>query len=171
MQRVFLETFGCQMNILDSELVSGQFKAEGFSIVDNINDASVVLLNTCSVRKVSENKALSILGRLRERKESGENLVVGVLGCMAERSNDELSKNRPFIDVMVGPSKIHDTLGLVKEALAKTKKAPTKKVYLILLIEKVLLKLLSFRHLMILKPLIACVQLMKEPHLGRLMCA
>lgn len=127
MQRVFLETFGCQMNILDSELVEGQFKAEGFSFVDNVDEANIVLLNTCSVREVSENKALSRLGRLKERKEKGENLVVGVLGCMAERSNDELSKTKPFIDVMVGPSKIHDTLSLVKEALAKSQKEVTKK--------------------------------------------
>src|SRR5579871_5960447 len=125
--RIFLETFGCQMNILDSELVQGQFHEAGYHFVDRAEDANVVLLNTCSVREVSENKVLSRLGKLKERKESGERLVVGVLGCMAERSNDELSKKRPFIDLMVGPSKIHDTLALVEAALAKTSQQETQK--------------------------------------------
>jgi tRNA-2-methylthio-N6-dimethylallyladenosine synthase len=126
--RVFLETFGCQMNILDSELVEGQFKKAGYSFVNNPDDANIVLINTCSVRKVSENKALSLMGKLKCRKEKGEDLVVGVLGCMAERTHDELSKAKPFIDVMVGPSKIHDTLSLVEEALKKdSKNHKTKK--------------------------------------------
>lgn len=114
--RVFLETFGCQMNILDSELVEGQLRAAGHTFVENIDDANVVLLNTCSVRDVSEQKVLSRLGILRDRKEKGEKLVVGVLGCMAERTNDALVKKRPFIDLLVGPSKINDTLGLVESA-------------------------------------------------------
>lgn len=115
--KVFLETFGCQMNILDSELVEGQMKSKGHRFVDNVDEANVVLLNTCSVRDVSENKILSRLGKLKERKESGEKLVVGVLGCMAERASNELLKKRPFIDVMIGPSKIHNTLELVERAL------------------------------------------------------
>lgn len=124
--RVFLETFGCQMNILDSELVEGQFRDAGYQFVDKVDDANVVLLNTCSVRDLSEQKVLSRLGILRDRKEKGEELVVGVLGCMAERSNDELVRKRPFIDVLVGPSKINDTLRLVESALS-TKKLKTQK--------------------------------------------
>lgn len=123
--RVFLETFGCQMNILDSELVEGQLKAAGHRFVDKAEDANVVLLNTCSVRGLSEQKVLSRLGMLKDRKEKGENLVVGVLGCMAERTHDELAKKRPFIDVMIGPSKIQDTLRLVESAFDSKK--PTQK--------------------------------------------
>lgn len=119
--RVFLETFGCQMNILDSELVEGQLKSAGHHFVNSPEEANVVLLNTCSVRSLSEHKVLSRLGKLKERKENGEKLVVGVLGCMAERSNDELLKKRPFIDVMIGPSKIHNTLSLVESAFKETK--------------------------------------------------
>lgn len=125
-KKVFLETFGCQMNILDSELVEGQLKSAGFSFVASAEEANVVLLNTCSVRDVSENKILSRLGKLKARKDSGEQVVVGVLGCMAERANDDLAQKKPFIDVMVGPSKIHDTLRLLTEALDKTTKLPTK---------------------------------------------
>lgn len=126
-KKVFLETFGCQMNILDSELVQGQLKSAGYSFVANAEDADVVLLNTCSVRDLSEQKVLSRLGILKARKEAGERVVVGVLGCMAERAHDGLAQKKPFIDLMVGPSKIHDTLRLVDEALQKTTKQPTQK--------------------------------------------
>lgn len=125
--KVFLETFGCQMNILDSELVEGQLKSAGHSFVDNVDEANVVLLNTCSVRGLAEQKVLSRLGILKARKDAGEKLVVGVLGCMAERTNDELAQKRPFIDVMIGPSKIHDTLSLVESAYSENQKQPTKK--------------------------------------------
>ncbi len=125
--RIFLETFGCQMNILDSELVEGQLKSAGHRFVDDIDDANVVLFNTCSVRGLSEQKVLSRLGKVKERKESGEQVVVGVLGCMAERAHDELAKKRPFIDIMIGPSKIQDTRRLVESAFAKNSKQPTEK--------------------------------------------
>lgn len=118
--RVFLETFGCQMNILDSELIEGQLRNAGHRFVDSADKANVVLLNTCSVRDLSEQKVLSRLGILKERKEKGEKLVVGVLGCMAERAHDELLKSRPFIDIMVGPSKIHNTLNMVERAFKKS---------------------------------------------------
>lgn len=114
--RVFLETFGCQMNILDSELVEGQLRAAGHSFVDHPDDANVVLLNTCSVREVTENKVLSRLGKLKERKDAGEKVVVGVLGCMAERAHEGLTNKRPFIDVMIGPSKLYDTRAMVEAA-------------------------------------------------------
>lgn len=125
--RVFLETFGCQMNILDSELVEGQLKTAGHQFVNSAEEANVVLLNTCSVRGLSEQKVLSRLGILKERKEKGEKLVVAVLGCMAERTHDELAKKRPYIDVMIGPSKIQDTLHLVLSAYNEASKQPTRK--------------------------------------------
>lgn len=114
--KVFLETFGCQMNILDSELIQGQLSQAGHSFVDNPKEANVVLLNTCSVRDLSEHKVLSRLGILKDRKNKGEKIVVGVLGCMAERANDELLKNKSIIDVIIGPSKIHETASLVEKA-------------------------------------------------------
>jgi tRNA-2-methylthio-N6-dimethylallyladenosine synthase len=125
--RIFLETFGCQMNVLDSELVEGQLKAAGHRFVLNAEEANVILLNTCAVRYQSEHKVLSRLGKIKERKEKGEQLVVGILGCMAERANDELAKKQPFIDLMIGPSKIQDTLRLVEHALNKTQRLETKK--------------------------------------------
>jgi tRNA-2-methylthio-N6-dimethylallyladenosine synthase len=116
--RVFIETFGCQMNILDSELVQGQFHKAGHKLVGTPDEANVVLLNTCSVRALSEQKVASRLGILHKRKLNGEKIVVGVLGCMAERAQEDLIKKRQVIDVLVGPSKIHDTLSLVEQAAA-----------------------------------------------------
>ena len=114
--KVFLETFGCQMNILDSELIQGQLLQAGHSFVNNTKDANVVVLNTCSVRKLSEDKVLSRLGILKDIKNKGKNIVVAVIGCMAERANDELLKNKSVIDVIIGPSKIHETTSLLEKA-------------------------------------------------------
>ena len=83
--RVYLETFGCQMNELDSELVRGQLAALGYRFVEDDADAQVILYNTCSVRELAEQKALSRVGAVGVRKREGEDIILGVLGCMAER--------------------------------------------------------------------------------------
>ena len=80
-----LETFGCQMNQLDSELVRGHLSALGYRFTRDPDEAGVLLYNTCSVRQQAENKALSRLGLLGREKEEGRELIIGVLGCMAER--------------------------------------------------------------------------------------
>lgn len=105
-RRVYIETFGCQMNILDSELLVEKLKIAGHSIVNNKLDANVLLYNTCSVRDLSEHKVLSRLGEAKQRKLEGEKLLVGVIGCMAERAASGLFKNNREIDLLVGPSKI-----------------------------------------------------------------
>lgn len=107
-KKVFLETFGCQMNVLDSELVQDQLRALGYRFVKRSDDADVVLYNTCSVRELSEQKVLSRLGVMRQRKqEQGEtDLIVGVLGCMAERAGDELAGKLKHVDLMCGPSEL-----------------------------------------------------------------
>jgi tRNA-2-methylthio-N6-dimethylallyladenosine synthase len=85
-KRVFLETFGCQMNILDSELVRDQLLTLGYSFVQSDADADIVLYNTCAVRAQSEQKVLSRLGVMQKRKQERPDLVTGILGCMAERT-------------------------------------------------------------------------------------
>src|SRR5690606_3034823 len=82
---VYLETFGCQMNELDSELVMGQLAALGYRFVGSPEQAEIVLYNTCSVRDLAEQKVRSRLGEMAVRKKEDTGLVVGVLGCMAER--------------------------------------------------------------------------------------
>jgi tRNA-2-methylthio-N6-dimethylallyladenosine synthase len=114
---VYLETFGCQMNELDSELVAGQLRTLGYRFVQSASDANVVLYNTCSVREHAEQKVWSRLGELKDRKLSDPNLIVGVLGCMAERDGTDLIKRMPVVDVLVGPAELDKLPGLLDNAL------------------------------------------------------
>ncbi len=103
---MFLETFGCQMNVLDSELVRDQMLALGYRFVADAAAADIVLYNTCAVREQSEQKVLSRLGVMQKRKQLEPNLVVGMLGCMAERTGKELAARLKHLDVVVGPSEL-----------------------------------------------------------------
>ena len=104
-RNLYLETFGCQMNVLDSELVLGQLRAQGYESVDSPDDADVILYNTCSVREHAEQKVWSRLGALRARKASDPGLIVGVIGCMAERDGANIFRKFPHVDVLCGPGR------------------------------------------------------------------
>jgi tRNA-2-methylthio-N6-dimethylallyladenosine synthase len=112
-----LETFGCQMNELDSELVAGQLRALGFRFVSSAEEADVVLYNTCSVREHAEQKVWSRLGELAVRKREEPALVVGVLGCMAERDGVDLIRRMPVVDVMCGPGELDKLPSLLHNAV------------------------------------------------------
>lgn len=105
-RKLYLETFGCQMNVLDSELVMGQLRARGFESTEDRDSADVVIFNTCSVREHAEQKVWSRLGQLRETKEQNPNLVIGVIGCMAERDGTDIFKRFPHIDILCGPGEL-----------------------------------------------------------------
>lgn len=121
MKKIYLETFGCQMNVLDSELVENQLRMLGYGFTPALEDADVVLYNTCSVRERSEQKVWSRLGRLKERKAAEPSLVVGVIGCMAERDGVGLMKRMPHVDLMCGPSEL-DQLPALLDNVLKTGK-------------------------------------------------
>ncbi len=114
---VYLETFGCQMNELDSELVSGSLRGLGYRFVDEPGQAEVVLFNTCSVREHAEQKVWSRLGELALRKAREPGLVVGVLGCMAEREGEALLRRMPVVDILVGPGELDKLPGLLDNAV------------------------------------------------------
>ncbi len=103
---VYLETFGCQMNELDSELVQGHLAALGYRFSPSIEAADVILYNTCSVREQAENKALSRIGQVGLWKTSGRRVVLGVIGCMAERMGPELLRRFPQVDLLCGPGEL-----------------------------------------------------------------
>lgn len=115
-KKLYLETFGCQMNELDSELVLGQLRAHGFQPVEDRDDADVILYNTCSVREHAENKVWSRLGELRERKQLDPSLVIGVIGCMAERDGVNIFQRHPHVDILCGPGELDKLVGLVHNA-------------------------------------------------------
>lgn len=116
-RRIYLETFGCQMNELDSELVSGQLRALGYQFTSERDAADVVLYNTCSVREHAEQKVWSRLGELRERKLSQPGLVVGVMGCLAERDGVALLNRMPVVDILVGPGELDKLPQLLDNAV------------------------------------------------------
>lgn len=115
--KIYLETFGCQMNELDSELVAGSLRALGYTFTDDPQAAGVVLYNTCSVREHAEQKVWSRLGELAIRKRGEPGLVVGVLGCMAEREGGALMQRMPVVDVMVGPAELDKLPALLDNAV------------------------------------------------------
>src|SRR5256886_12639287 len=116
-RKLYLETFGCQMNVLDSELVLGQLRAQGYETVEDRDAADVIIYNTCSVREHAEQKVWSRLGELKERKADDPGLVIGVIGCMAERDGTNLSKRHPHVDVLCGPGELDKLTALVHNAI------------------------------------------------------
>ncbi|MEM7227442.1 MAG: radical SAM protein, partial [Planctomycetota bacterium] len=116
---IFLETFGCQMNELDSELVRGQLAALGYGFTDDRHSADVVLFNTCSVREQAENKVLSRIGLIgAEEQDSDRHVVLGVMGCMAEREGAAMMRKYPQIDLMCGPGEL-DKLPMLLDNVLK----------------------------------------------------
>ena len=114
---VYLETFGCQMNELDSQLVAGQLRALGYTFTTEAADADVILYNTCSVREHAEQKVWSRLGLLANRKRQRPELVVGVLGCLAERDGVDLIRRMPVVDVLCGPGELDKLPALLDNAV------------------------------------------------------
>jgi tRNA-2-methylthio-N6-dimethylallyladenosine synthase len=112
----FLETFGCQMNVLDSQLVESQLRAAGMEPVADHRRADVILFNTCSVRQHAEDKVLSRLGQLRPLKLSRPEVIIGVMGCMAERIREELFITAPHVDLLCGPGELYQLPALIQAA-------------------------------------------------------
>jgi len=107
MNRVYIKTYGCQMNERDSEAVAAMLRAKGYSLVEQEADADVVLLNTCSVRDQAEQKAIGKAGHLARRKRKDPNFIIGIMGCMAQNRGDELVDRLPDLDLVVGTQKFH----------------------------------------------------------------
>ncbi len=116
-KKLFLETFGCQMNVLDSELVLGQLRAQGYQSTEDRELADVIVYNTCSVREHAEQKVWSRLGELRDRKQQNPNLVIGVIGCMAERDGNDIFRKFPQVDLLCGPGELDKLATLIHNAV------------------------------------------------------
>ena len=102
-KKLFIETYGCQMNVADSEVIASIMQMAGYSVCDALEDADAVFMNTCSIRDNAEQKILNRLEFFHSmRKNKKRNLIVGVLGCMAERVKEDLIENH-HVDLVVGP--------------------------------------------------------------------
>ncbi|MGH6803634.1 MAG: radical SAM protein, partial [Methyloceanibacter sp.] len=115
--RVHIETFGCQMNEYDTELVRSLLKARGFSFTDDRERADVILMNTCAIRENAHSKVYGHLADLRAIKRQ-RHLVVGVLGCMAQNLKEELTDTEPLVDVLAGPDSYRRLPDLLAQAIA-----------------------------------------------------
>ena len=102
MKQLFIETYGCQMNVADSEVIASVMKMAGYETCDDLEQADAILLNTCSVRENAENKIYNRLDTLNALRKKGRKLIVGVVGCMAERVKDDLI-NEYGVDIVAGP--------------------------------------------------------------------
>ncbi|MDX1548049.1 MAG: tRNA (N6-isopentenyl adenosine(37)-C2)-methylthiotransferase MiaB, partial [Rhodothermales bacterium] len=116
---VYLETYGCQMNVSDSEIVAAVLREHGYGLTGDPEAADVVLLNTCAIRENAEQKVRHRLNHFRARKRKGrEELRIGVLGCMAERLRHKLLDQEQLVDLVVGPDAYRDLPRLLAEAEA-----------------------------------------------------
>jgi tRNA-2-methylthio-N6-dimethylallyladenosine synthase len=113
-KRLWIETVGCQMNVLDSELVVAALRRQGWEMAKTQAEADAVFYNTCSVRQHAEDKIYSALGRVRLEKQQRPDLVVGVLGCMAQKDQVLVRKRAPWVDLVVGPGQLHQVPRLVE---------------------------------------------------------
>lgn len=113
-KKLYIETYGCQMNVADSEVVAAVMQMAGYSLTDTVDDADAVLLNTCSIRDNAEQKIvnrLQVLSSVRRKRPATRPLIIGVIGCMAERAKDDLIDNHG-VDLVAGPDAYLDLPGL-----------------------------------------------------------
>ncbi len=104
--RLYIETVGCQMNMLDSEMVVASLRQRGYELASSVSDADTILFNTCSVREQAENKTYSALGRLKNEKKKHPHKIIGVMGCMAQKDQRLIFDKAPFVDIVVGPGQL-----------------------------------------------------------------
>ncbi len=114
-RRLYIETVGCQMNVLDSELVVGGLKRQGYDLAGDPEEADLLLYNTCSIREHAEEKVYSSLGTLRALKERRPEVVIGVLGCMAQKDQEGIFRRAPHVDLLCGPGSLDELPEMVEE--------------------------------------------------------
>ena len=119
--KVYIETYGCQMNLADTEIVLGILQNNGYSVTKELDNADVVLLNTCSIRENAEQRIYGRLGNIKTAKKDNPNLVIGVLGCMAERLRKDLIEEKKMVDVVVGPDEYRRLPELIDTAFGGEK--------------------------------------------------
>lgn len=119
-QKLFIKTYGCQMNVYDSDKMADVLKdSHGFEVTAEVEDADVILLNTCSIREKAQEKVFSELGRWRHYKKANPELIIGVGGCVASQEGKAIIERAPFVDVVFGPQTLHRLPNLIDEVRQK----------------------------------------------------
>jgi len=116
MTHVYIETYGCQMNEADSETVAGLLSGQGFELVGAPSEADAILVNTCAVREHAEERVLGRIGELAQYKHARPDVVIGVLGCMAQHLKDSLLRTSRFVDIVAGPDSYRRLPAMIDQA-------------------------------------------------------
>ncbi|MEO0485865.1 MAG: tRNA (N6-isopentenyl adenosine(37)-C2)-methylthiotransferase MiaB [Pseudomonadota bacterium] len=124
-KKLFVKTYGCQMNVYDSERMSETLGGEGYVKTDSPDDADMILLNTCHIREKAAEKVYSELGRYRGLKAGNPDLKIGVAGCVAQAEGEEIMRRQPLVDLVVGPQAYHRLPDLVARAQGGAKALDT----------------------------------------------
>src|SRR5947209_5074824 len=123
-KRVFIRTYGCQMNVYDSDRMADVLRPLGFALADSVERADLVVPNTCHIREHASEKVYSELGRLRDaklvRRAEGRDLTIAVAGCVAQAEGQEIVRRQPAVDIVVGPQSYHRLPELLAEAERKS---------------------------------------------------
>jgi tRNA-2-methylthio-N6-dimethylallyladenosine synthase len=117
-KKLFIETYGCQMNVADSEVVASILEDSGYKLTNKIEDAGLILINTCSIRENAERRIWGRLKAIGHLKRKNPGIVVGVIGCMAERLKEKLIETEKLVDIVVGPDAYRELPGLISEAVS-----------------------------------------------------
>lgn len=115
--KVFVETYGCQMNVSDSEVMLGVLQTAGYSAATRVEEADIVLLNTCAIREHAEDRVMGRLSQLSQLKMSRPDMILGVCGCMAKHLSEKLLDRVPYVDLVLGPDSYRDLARLVQDAV------------------------------------------------------
>ena len=111
----YIETYGCQMNVYDSELVSNMMKLSGYKQTDNLEIADAIFLNTCSIREKAEETVHNRLSNFQHLKRKNPSMLIGVLGCMAQNLKDVLLEDKPYVDIILGPDSYRNLPKIIKD--------------------------------------------------------
>ena len=118
-KKLFIETYGCQMNVADSEVVASVMEMDGYGVSYDINEADAIFINTCSIRDNAEQRVMGRLKQLTAMRKNKSNLIIGIIGCMAERVKESLFEQGA--NIVVGPDAYMDLPNLI--GMAESKKA------------------------------------------------
>lgn len=114
-QTFFIKTYGCQMNMRDSDALACILEQQGYVKVSHENEASIIIFNTCSVRDQAERKAMGKIGLMKKLKRDNPHVIIGVIGCMAQNRPEDIMEQCPFVDFILGTDKLHEVADALKE--------------------------------------------------------
>lgn len=121
--KVFIKTFGCQMNVNDSEYMIGQLEQLDYSETEDIFKSDLILLNTCCVRAKVEQKIYSLIGKIKEIKENNPDVIIGICGCMAQKGKENIFKRAPYVDLIFGPSQLNNLKEIISRISSNKKQS------------------------------------------------